>query len=46
MISLGTTTQDGQMKHIKVEVLGVLETDTKRIRLKALEPIAVSLHIV
>ncbi|XP_073985285.1 zinc finger domain-containing protein relative of woc isoform X4 [Rhodnius prolixus] len=40
VISLGTTTQDGQMKHIKVEVLGVLETDTKRIRLKALEPIA------
>ncbi|KAK9496729.1 hypothetical protein O3M35_013022 [Rhynocoris fuscipes] len=40
VISLGTTTQDGHMKHIKVEVLGVLETETKKLRLKALEPIA------
>lgn len=40
VISLGTTSQDGYQKQVKVEVLGILETDTKLIRLRAIEPLA------
>ncbi|KAF2881666.1 hypothetical protein ILUMI_24523 [Ignelater luminosus] len=39
VISLGTTSQDGQQRQVKVEVLGLLETDLKRIRLRAVEPV-------
>lgn len=39
MISLGTTTQDGQQRQVKVEVLGVFDPFTKVIRLRAIEPI-------
>lgn len=39
VISLGTTTQDGQQRQVKVEVLGVLDPDTKHIRLRAIEPL-------
>ncbi|CAH2011012.1 unnamed protein product [Acanthoscelides obtectus] len=38
VISLGTTSQDGNQRQVKVEVLGVLETATKLIRLRAVEP--------
>ncbi|XP_052865356.1 uncharacterized protein LOC128271763 [Anopheles cruzii] len=38
VISLGTTTQDGQTRQVKVEVLGVLDRDAKIIRLKAVDP--------
>ena len=40
VISLGTTTTDGNRREVKVEVLGVLERGTGRIRLRATEPIA------
>lgn len=39
VISLGTTTQDGQQRQVKVEVLGVLDPETKHIRLRAIEPL-------
>lgn len=39
VISLGTTSQDGAQRVVKVEVLGILETDTKHIRLRAVEPV-------
>lgn len=39
VISLGTTTQDGQQRQVKVEVLGVLDPDTKHLRLRAIEPL-------
>lgn len=32
VISLGTTSQDGNQRQVKVEVLGVLEKSTKLIR--------------
>lgn len=38
VISLGTTTHDGANRHVKVEVLGVLETQTKRLMLRAVDP--------
>lgn len=38
VISLGTTSHDGNQRQVKVEVLGVLETNTKYIRLRAVEP--------
>lgn len=38
VISLGTTSQDGNQRQVKVEVLGVLETASKLIRLRAVEP--------
>uniref|UniRef100_A0A1B0C999 C2H2-type domain-containing protein n=2 Tax=Lutzomyia longipalpis TaxID=7200 RepID=A0A1B0C999_LUTLO len=38
VISLGTTTQDGQQRQVKVEVLGVYDPDGKLIRLRAIEP--------
>nr|XP_023022355.1 uncharacterized protein LOC111510656 [Leptinotarsa decemlineata] len=38
VISLGTTSQDGNQRQVKVEVLGVLETTSKLIRLRAVEP--------
>ena len=40
VISLGTTTADGQRREVRVEVLGVLDRVTKQIRLRATEPIA------
>lgn len=39
VISLGTTSQDGNKREVKVEVLGVLETSTRHIRLRAVEPV-------
>ncbi|XP_021920115.1 uncharacterized protein LOC110830032 isoform X2 [Zootermopsis nevadensis] len=39
VISLGTTSQDGNMRQVKVEVLGVMDPENKLIRLRAVEPI-------
>ncbi|XP_017774857.1 PREDICTED: uncharacterized protein LOC108561434 isoform X1 [Nicrophorus vespilloides] len=39
VISLGTTTQDGQQRQVKVEVLGILECGSKKLRLRAVEPL-------
>uniref|UniRef100_A0A182JB15 Uncharacterized protein n=1 Tax=Anopheles atroparvus TaxID=41427 RepID=A0A182JB15_ANOAO len=39
VISLGTTTQDGQQRQVKVEVLGVLDQTSKLLRLRAVEPL-------
>lgn len=39
VISLGTTSTDGKRRDVKVEVLGVLDQETQRIRLRASEPI-------
>ena len=33
VISLGTTTADGQKREVRVEVLGVLDRKTKQFRL-------------
>ncbi|KAF4522643.1 hypothetical protein B566_EDAN011042, partial [Ephemera danica] len=38
VISLGTTSQDGQQRQVKVEVLGVLDKEAKLVRLRAIEP--------
>lgn len=38
VISLGTTSQDGHQRQVKVEVLGLLETENKFLRLRAVEP--------
>ncbi|XP_070515925.1 uncharacterized protein Row isoform X3 [Cardiocondyla obscurior] len=38
VISLGTTSQDGHLRQVKVEVLGVLDPSTCDIRLRACEP--------
>ncbi|XP_045469965.1 uncharacterized protein LOC123677474 isoform X2 [Harmonia axyridis] len=38
VISLGTTSHDGNQRQVKVEVLGVLESSTKYLRLRAVEP--------
>ncbi|XP_020294539.1 uncharacterized protein LOC109860088 isoform X3 [Pseudomyrmex gracilis] len=38
VISLGTTSQDGHLRQVKVEVLGVLDPTTLEIRLRACEP--------
>lgn len=40
VISLGTTTQDGKQRQVKVEVLGILDNDGKVVRLRAVEPLA------
>lgn len=40
VISLGTTTQDGQQRQVKVEVLGVLDNEAKIVRLRAVEPLS------
>lgn len=40
VISLGTTSQGGQQKQVKVEVLGVLDPASKIVRLRAVEPLA------
>jgi pogo transposable element with ZNF domain len=40
VISLGTTTQDGQHRQVKVEVLGVLDPEGKIVRLRAVEPLS------
>lgn len=42
MISLGTTSADGHLRQVKVEVLGVLDPETKQIFLRAVEPTPVS----
>ena len=39
VISLGTTTADGQKREVRVEVLGVLDRATKKLRLRATEPV-------
>lgn len=39
VISLGTTTQTGQQRQVRVEVLGVLDPDGKLVRLRAIEPL-------
>jgi pogo transposable element with ZNF domain len=39
VISLGTTTQDGKQRQVKVEVLGILDSDAKVVRLRAVEPL-------
>ncbi|XP_025159668.1 uncharacterized protein LOC105187905 isoform X3 [Harpegnathos saltator] len=39
VISLGTTSQDGHLRQVKVEVLGVLDPSTSDLRLRACEPI-------
>lgn len=39
VISLGTTSQDGSQRQVKVEVLGVYDYAEKSIRLRAVEPI-------
>lgn len=39
VISLGTTTQDGKQRQVKVEVLGILDSDQKLVRLRAVEPL-------
>ena len=39
VISLGTTTADGQKREVRVEVLGVLDRKTKQFRLRATEPV-------
>lgn len=38
LISLGTTTQDGAQRQLRVEILGVLDHEEKTIRLRAIEP--------
>ncbi|XP_014481960.1 PREDICTED: uncharacterized protein LOC106748192 isoform X2 [Dinoponera quadriceps] len=38
VISLGTTSQDGHLRQVKVEVLGVLDPSTSDLRLRACEP--------
>ena len=40
VISLGTTTQDGKQRQVKVEVLGIFDPDQKIVRLRAVEPLA------
>nr|CAD7589831.1 unnamed protein product [Timema genevievae] len=39
VISLGTTSQDGNMRQVKVEVLGVMDHENNLIRLRAVEPL-------
>ncbi|XP_057375322.1 uncharacterized protein LOC130696250 isoform X2 [Daphnia carinata] len=39
VISLGTTSTDGKRRDVKVEVLGVYDQETKKLRLRACEPI-------
>ena len=39
VISLGTTTSDGNKREVRVEVLGVMDRATGRIRLRATEPV-------
>ena len=40
VISLGTTTSDGNKREVRVEVLGCLERSTGKIRLRATEPVS------
>lgn len=40
VISLGTTSTDGMRRDVRVEVLGIFDQETKRIRLRASEPVA------
>lgn len=39
VISLGTTSQDGNQRQVKVEVLGVMDVESKAVRLRAVEPL-------
>ncbi|XP_076284718.1 relative of woc [Lasioglossum baleicum] len=39
VISLGTTSQDGNLRQVKVEVLGVLDYATMDLRLRACDPV-------
>lgn len=43
VISLGTTSQNGNVRQVKVEVLGVMDPVSKIIRLRAIEPVQVSI---
>lgn len=45
VISLGTTSQDGNMRQVKVEVLAVMDPESKQIRLRAVEPLSVSSNL-
>ncbi|XP_039278368.1 uncharacterized protein LOC111062200 isoform X1 [Nilaparvata lugens] len=38
VISLGTTASDGGGRQVKIEVLGMMETESKLMRLQAIEP--------
>ena len=40
VISLGTTSTDGKKRDVKVEVLGIYDQETNKIRLRAVEPVA------
>jgi len=40
VISLGTTSSDGKRRDVKVEVLGIYDQETSKIRLRAVEPVA------
>lgn len=46
MISLGTTSQDGNQRQVKVEVLGVMDTESKEVRLRAVEPLQVMIMAI
>ncbi|XP_034950056.1 uncharacterized protein [Chelonus insularis] len=39
VISLGTTSHDGNTRQVKVEVIGILNADTGQLRLRACDPI-------
>ena len=39
VISLGTSTQDGTKREVRVEVLGVLDRASRNVRLRATEPV-------
>lgn len=39
---MGTTSQNGSVRQVKVEVLGIMDPLTKFVRLRAVEPVPVS----
>ncbi|XP_024946779.1 uncharacterized protein LOC107273670 isoform X2 [Cephus cinctus] len=39
VISLGTTSQDGNLRQVKVEVLGILDPERLELRLRACDPV-------
>lgn len=39
VISLGTTSHDGNLRQVKVEVLGILNTENGQLRLRACDPV-------
>ena len=46
VISLGTTTADGQKREVRVEVLGVLDRQNRRLRLRATEPVQGATQVI